>query len=80
MVEGQNQPQAIAADATNIYWTNYGDVNGDGNGTVMKLPLQGGTPTVIASQQGHPYAIAVDSTSVYWSTIGDGFIRKATPK
>jgi hypothetical protein len=34
---------AIAVDATNVYWTDYGDH------AVMKVPLDGGTPTTLAT-------------------------------
>ena len=50
---------AIAVDATNVYWTGS-------SGTVMKVPVNGGTPTTLASGQDEPDAIAVDGTSVYW--------------
>ncbi len=51
---------AIAVDATNVYWTGS-------SGTVMKVPVNGGTPATLASSQDQPEAIAVDGTSVYWT-------------
>jgi hypothetical protein len=56
------EPEGIAVDSTSVYWTNYGD------GTVMKVPTGGGTPTTLASGQGNPYRIAVDPTCVYWTS------------
>ena len=56
-------PNAIAVDATSIYWLTEQQRNG---GTVMKVPLAGGTPTTLASAQAAPVGIAVDATSVYW--------------
>jgi hypothetical protein len=41
---------------------------GSPDGTVMKVPLGGGTPAPIASGQVSPRHIAVDSTSAYWTT------------
>jgi hypothetical protein len=61
-------------DATSVYWT-----NGVANGTVMKAPIGGGTPTILVSGQNAPEDIVVDATSVYWSTH-DGTIMKLTPK
>lgn len=56
-------------DATAVYWT-----TGKGS-TVMKVPLEGGIITTLAS--GHPaWAIAVDAASVYWSTGSEGSVLK----
>jgi hypothetical protein len=63
----------IATDASNVYWTVYGD------GTVMSAPLDGGFTTTIFVGQ-HPGAVAVDATSVYWTDEGNGTVMKATPK
>lgn len=64
LATGQSPPQAIAVDATNVYWTTSGD--NTANGTVMKVSLAGGTPVALAAGQTHPGSIAVDATSVYW--------------
>ena len=36
----------------------------------MKVPLAGGAPVVLASDQELPEEIAVDATHVYWTTFG----------
>jgi hypothetical protein len=68
---------AFAMDATNVYWTD------ENAGTVMKMPLAGGTPTTLATGQsflGEDLAsngngfIALDASSVYW--MAQGAIRK----
>ena len=60
---GQTGPLGIAVDATHVYWTTYGD------GTVMKVPLAGGSALPLASNLAttsrHPSAIAVNATFVY---------------
>ena len=62
VVESFSGSMALAVDGTNLYWTE------DLNGTVMKVPLAGGTPTVLASGQYGAVGIAVDATNVYWAT------------
>jgi hypothetical protein len=44
------------------------------NGRVMKVPIDGGTPTVLANGQSEPTYIAVDFASVYWINHGDGTV------
>lgn len=67
----------IAVDGINVYWTNL-------DGTVMKVPVDGGAPIQLASGQHAPASVAVDATSVYWANSGtapgDGSIMKLTPK
>jgi hypothetical protein len=65
-------PAYVALDSKNVYWTSTGTCTGDGGaavatGTVMAMPLAGGTPTTLASGQPDPEAIAADGTSVYWA-------------
>jgi hypothetical protein len=57
---GQNIPQGLAIDATNVYWT-----TSDGN--VLKAPIAGGNAVTLASGQTNPNGIAVDVTRVYWA-------------
>ena len=50
----------------------------------MKVPLGGGTPTVLATGITNAGSIAVDATSDYWADDGSngtgGRIMKITPK
>jgi hypothetical protein len=66
-------PINIVVDATSVYWTSNG-------GSVMKVPIDGGTPTTLASGPGTPWGIAVDATNVYWVDVGglgdDGSVMK----
>ena len=55
---------SLAVDATSVYWAASGD------GTIMKVPLDGGVLTTLASGQTSAGGIAVDATSVYWTSAG----------
>jgi len=61
----------FAIDATSAYYTNWGD------GTVAKVPLGGGSPTVLVEGQDTPSVITVDATSVYWGNSDTGAVMKA---
>jgi hypothetical protein len=76
---GQEGPNYLAQDATNLYWTNIGRVGGvklDHQGTVVKMPKAGGAVTILASGLGGPKRIVVDATNVYWNDDVDGVIMK----
>ena len=93
LVSGQGNIWGFAVDGTNVYWTNRpvaaslagGDPGDDGS--VLKLPVGGGTPTVLATHQRIAPGVIVDATSVYWSTSPGSHgsatewkIMKLTPK
>jgi hypothetical protein len=46
----------------------------------MKVPTNGGTPAILASDQYGPYSVAVDETGVYWTNHLGGSVMKLTPK
>ena len=86
-------PYGIAVDSTSAYWTNSGGgVATSGDDAVMKVPLGGGTPVMLASRSysalgpREALGIAVDATSVYWSSdiqqgmVATGAVMKVTPK
>jgi hypothetical protein len=63
----------IVVDATSVYWTaDDGSVN---EGSVMKVPIDGGTPTTLASGQSSPWGVAVDATRVYWFNRGGSVMK-----
>jgi hypothetical protein len=64
MAVAQEFPSSLAVDATNLYWA-----NSRGAGTIVKLPLAGGTPTTLASSTGSA-SIAVDAANVYFTSQG----------
>jgi hypothetical protein len=56
---GQDTPNALVVDATNVYWTTS-------DGHVRKASLTRGPTRTLASGQSFPWGIAVDATNVYW--------------
>lgn len=67
---GQLEPTAIVADDAAVYWcdqgTNVNNTFPDDDGSVMKLPLGGGAPIVLA-KGGSPADLAVDASFVFWA-------------
>jgi hypothetical protein len=84
LTDSQQSPGRLTLDGTSIYWTNANDytkspdVDPSQQGTVMKIPLDGGAQETLVSGQDHPHAVVVDDTSVYW--IAKDAIMKLTPK
>jgi hypothetical protein len=67
----------IAADSTNVYFTDLGANAADGgtsfsgSGDVEKCPISGcSNPTPVAAFVNFPQQIAVDDASVYWTDFG----------
>ncbi len=69
LVLGQSNPTAIAVDASNVYFTNA-VATGGAVGSVVKVGIESGTVTTLASGLAGPEDIAVDATSVYWTDLG----------
>src|SRR5208283_2526646 len=71
---------AIAVDASNVYWTNApheGDPAKSSPGTLMAVPIAGGTPVTLAPAGEAPSCLVADGTSAYWMD-GEGNLLKVT--
>jgi hypothetical protein len=61
----------LAIDANNVYWVNAGDAGDTVNrGTVMRVPLAGGSLLTIASKVDSPTDLAVSQGQVYFLLNG----------
>lgn len=58
---GGVSPVALAVDGTSVYWTSS-------DNEVRRVPIGGGSVTVVASGPGGAGQIVVDSANVYWTT------------
>jgi hypothetical protein len=65
----------IAVEGTNVYWVASNSTAS--SGTIMTVPVTGGTPTVVAAQSGAPAHIAVDASYVYWGELMLGNVMRA---
>jgi hypothetical protein len=63
----------LAVGPTRVCWARSTD------GAILQVPIEGGTPVVVASQQFAPSGVAVDAANVYWTTYGNWFMS-GTPK
>ena len=62
-------PLAIAVDAASVYWVD--------RAAVKKVPIDGGTPVVLADNLSDPAGLVVDDQHVYWSNYSGGTVTRA---
>jgi hypothetical protein len=71
---GNVEVRGVAADAAWVYWLQGGEVSRVTPehlpmDRLMKMPLAGGTPSVVTAKLGNAVDLAVDATSVYVATV-----------
>lgn len=68
LASSQPNPQAIAIDGSNVYWT---------GGDLMTLALTGGTPTSLFTGLGsNSFGLTSDGSSVFWTNSTGGKLSK----
>jgi hypothetical protein len=79
IASARSRPQALAIDATSIYWVEV--ATGSSDGTLESCLLAGcgaSPPKVLASNLSSPYAIALDAANVYVSNTNAGVVAKVS--
>ena len=64
----QPGPLAVATDGSYIYWTLQGTAPGFTDGSVMRIPWNGGAIENFAGNQTQPWAIILTSSAAFWTT------------
>jgi hypothetical protein len=77
LASGSAQPMGLAVDGARAYWTNAStshtfNATPGTDGTVLSVPIAGGTTMPLAPDQTEPAAIAANGTTVCWTTIAAG--------
>lgn len=61
---------AVAVDATDVYWIDSSAA------AIFRVPISGGTPTMVVSSPPNLAALAVDGINVYWTSYSAGTVSK----
>lgn len=69
LVSGLDEPQAIAVDATFVYWTNRSG-GSQADGSLMKIAKTGGASVLLADALDQPFSVFPYDSWVYWINIG----------
>lgn len=66
---GLDSLRQMVVDAENVYWSIADTSDQFSKGSLMKVPIDGGTPTTLASGLVDVEGIAVDATNIYWTEL-----------
>lgn len=77
LVANQDHPVSLAVADGNVYWINSG-TSDKTSGALKRMPITGGTTTLLQSMQAFPKALTLDVSAagtvaaIYWATNGVG--------
>jgi hypothetical protein len=66
LASGQSYPTGVAVDPAYVYWT-----NGSPTGSLFRMALDGGVPTLIASNGGNAEQLVISPTRAYWNSFAN---------
>ena len=72
LASGLGEIVGIVADAGFVYMA----ARFSNPGQILRVPIGGGSQTVMADMQGNPAAIAQDDTYLYWANGSAGTVMK----
>jgi sugar lactone lactonase YvrE len=74
LADGLYGPSSIAVNDHDVFWFNAGST---GQGSVLSVPVGGGTVRTVVSGLGGGGSIAIDSANVYVADEYDGYVLRA---
>lgn len=77
LAEGLNVPDSLVLIGNDVYFLNYGPE--DGLGSLMRVPIAGGTAQTVAANLTRPFSITADANNLYWQAEdgkGSGIVVK----
>lgn len=60
LITGLSHPDSLAVDQTHVFFTTQ-------NGTIQRVPKQGGVPDILAEGVGVPWSLVLHTGHVYWA-------------
>ncbi len=75
LLSGLSRPRGVAFDENNVFVVASGNVNGS-DGTLYRVPKNGGVGVELATSLHNPRELAVDATHVYFTSYGDGTVQR----
>jgi hypothetical protein len=64
IASGMLYPQGLAVVGADVAWTQFG------GHSLVKAPVNGGAPVVLAQSGSNPWPVATDGASLFWASIG----------